>query len=118
MPLMPPAAAFAYLKIAHLATLLAEAQDLPKSDRGWIKCSALSTYNGPSVPGNFDTHSSQIINTNTFVLTCHGLTQSLTDEYIRGIVAKDSIRGKNRFQLGLFARVFSGNAMTNIFQMG
>ena len=93
-----------YLKIAHLAALLAEVQDLPKSDRGWIKCSALSTYNGPSVPGNFDTHSGQVVNTNTFVLTCSGLTQSLTDEYIKGLVAKDNMRGRNRFQLGLFAQ--------------
>ena len=39
-----------YLKIAHLAALVSEAQDLPNP--GWIKCSTLSTYNGPSIPGS------------------------------------------------------------------
>ena len=48
------------------------------------------------------THTGEIVNTNTFVLTCHGLTQSLTDGFICGMVAKDNLRGKNRFQLGLF----------------
>ena len=41
------------LKTAHLAALLSEAQDLLKSPKGWIKCSALCAYNGPSIPGNF-----------------------------------------------------------------
>ena len=38
------------MNIAHLATLLAEVQDLPKSARGWIKCSTLSTWSKVS-PG-------------------------------------------------------------------
>ena len=92
-----------YLKIAHLAALLSEAQDLPKSPKGWIKCAALYAYNGPSIPGNFDTHTGEIVNTNTFTLTSQGLTQALTDDFIRGIVAKDNLRGRNRFQLGMFA---------------
>ena len=50
-----------YLKIAHLAALLSEAQDLPKSAAGWIKCSALRSYNGPSIPGNCDTHTGEIV---------------------------------------------------------
>ena len=91
------------LKTAHLAALLSEAQDLPKSPKGWIKCSALCAYNGPSIPGNFDTHTGEIINTNTFTLSSQGLTQALTDEFICGMVSKDNIRGRNRFQLGRFA---------------
>ena len=73
-------------KTAHLAALLSEAQDLPKSPTGWIKCSALCAYNGPSIPGNFDTHTGEIINTNTFTLSSQGLTQALTDEFICGMV--------------------------------
>ena len=90
-------------KTAHLAALLSEAQDLPKSPKGWIKCSALCAYNGPSIPGNFDTHTGEIINTNTFTLSSQGLTQALTDEFICGMVSKDNIRGRNRFQLCRFA---------------
>ena len=50
-----------------------------------------------------DTHTGEIINTNTFTLSSQGLTQALTDEFICGMVSKDNIRGRNRFQLGRFA---------------
>ena len=42
------------------------------------------------------THTGEIVNANTFTLVCHGLTQALN-------VAKDNLRGRNRFQLGTFA---------------
>ncbi len=41
------------MKLAHLANLLANATDLPASDLGWVKCTTLSSYDGPGVPGNF-----------------------------------------------------------------
>ena len=49
------------MKLANLAGLLAGATDLPASDLGWVKCSTLSSYDGPGVPGNFDTHLNQIV---------------------------------------------------------
>ena len=52
--------AISNFKTAHLAALLSEAQDLPKSPKGWIKCSALCAYNGPSIPGNFDIHTGDL----------------------------------------------------------
>ena len=55
---------------------------------------------GSSAP---PTHTGEIINTNTFTLSSQGLTQALTDEFICGMVSKDNIRGRNRFQLGRFA---------------
>ena len=78
-------------------------QDLARSPSGWIKTSALIAYNGPSIPGNFDTHSGEIVNTSTFLLKVHGLSQPLTDEYIKGLVSKDNLRGPKRFILGLYA---------------
>ena len=106
-----------YSKIAHLAALLSEAQDLPKSAAGWIKCSALIAYNGPSILGNFDTHTGEIVNTNTFVLTCHSLTQPLTDEFIKGLVSKDNPRGRNRFELGLFAPGKTSNSTQLVIRL-
>ena len=59
-----------FAKISQLAVLLFEAQDLTRSSAGWIKTSALMDYNGPSIPGNFDTHThmGEIVNTSTFLL--------------------------------------------------
>ena len=74
-----------------------------RSPAGWIKCSSLIAYNGTSIPGNFDTHTGEVVDTNTFVLKCYGLTQPLTDEFIKGLVSKDNLRGKKRFLLGLYA---------------
>ena len=45
------------------------------------------------VPGNFV----------VFLLKVHGLSQPLTDEYIKGLVSKDNLRGPKRFILGLYA---------------
>ena len=48
---------------------------------------------------------------------CYGLTQSLTDEFIRGMVAKDNLRGKNRFQLGLFAPGKTSNSTQLVIRL-
>ena len=92
-----------YARISQLAVLIHDAQDLARSPSGWIKTSALIAYNGPGIPGNFDTHSGEIVNTSTFRLKVHGLSQPLTDEYIKGLVSKDNLRGPKRFLLGLYA---------------
>ena len=92
-----------HARISQLAVLIHDAQDLARSPSGWIKTSALIVYNGPSIPGNFDTHSGEIVNTSTFLLKVHGLSQPLTDEYIKGLVSKDNLRGPKRFILGLYA---------------
>ena len=92
-----------FARISQLAVLIHDAQDLARSPSGWIKTSALIAYNGPSIPGNFDTHSGEIVNTSTFLLKVHGLSQPLTDEYIKGLVSKDNLRGPKRFLLGLYA---------------
>ena len=92
-----------HARISQLAVLIHDAQDLARSPSGWIKTSALIAYNGPSIPGNFDTHSGEIVNTSTFLLKVHGLSQPLTDEYIKGLVSKDNLRGPKRFILGLYA---------------
>ena len=60
-------------------------------------------YNGPSIPGNFDTHSGEIVDSSTFLLKVHKLSQPLTDEYIKGLVSKDNLRGPKRFLLGLYS---------------
>ena len=90
------------MKLAHLACLVAEANDIPKSDLGWIKCTTLSSYDGPGVPGNFDTHLNQIVAKHSFTVTSNGLTHTLNDALIRGLVSRDNHRGLNRFQLGHF----------------
>ena len=92
-----------HARISQLAVLIHDAQDLARSPSGWIKTSALIAYNGPSIPGNFDTHSGEIVNTSTFLLKVHGLSQPLTDEYLKGLVSKDNLRGPKRFLLGLYA---------------
>ena len=92
-----------HARISQLAVLIHDAQDLARSPSGWIKTSALIAYNGPSIPGNFDTHSGEIVNTSTFLLKVHGLSQPLTDECIKGLVSKDDLRGPKRFILGLYA---------------
>ena len=89
-----------FARISQLAVLIHDAQDLARSPSGWIKTSALIAYNGPSIPGNFDTHSGEIVNTSTFLLKVHGLSQPLTDEYIKGLVSKDNLRGRNVSSLG------------------
>ena len=106
-----------YPRIAHLAVLLSEAQDLARSPVGWIKCSSLIAYNGPSIPGNFDTHTGEIVDTSTFVLKCHGLTQPLTDEFIKGLVSKDNLRGKKRFLLGLYAPGKTSNSTQLVIRL-
>ena len=90
-----------FAKISQLAVLLFEAQGLARSPAGWIKTSALIAYNGPSIPGNFDTHTGEIVDTSAFFLKTHKLSQPLTDEYIKGLVSKDNLRGPKRFLLGL-----------------
>ena len=92
-----------FAKISQLAVLIHDAQDLARSPSGWIKTSALIAYNGPSVPGNFDTPSGEIVDTSTFLLKVHKLSQPLTDEYIKGLVSKDNLRGPKRFLLGLYS---------------
>ena len=92
-----------FAKISQLAVLLFEAQDLARSPAGWIKTSALIAYNGPSIPGNFDTHTGEIVDTSTVLLKTHKLSQPLTDEKIKGLVSKDNLRGPKRFLLGLYA---------------
>ena len=67
-----------HARISQLAVLIHDAQDLARSPSGWIKTSALIAYNGPSIPGNFDTHSGEIVNTSTFLLKVHGLSQPQT----------------------------------------
>ena len=89
------------MKLAHLACLLAEANDIPKSDLGWIKCTTLSSYDGPGVSGNFDTHLNQIVAKHSFTVTSNGLTHTLNDTLIRGLVSRDNHR-LNRFQPGHF----------------
>ena len=85
-----------YARISQLAVLIHDAQDIARSPSGWIKTSALIAYNGPSIPGNFDTHSGEIVNTSTFLLKVHGLSQPLTDEYIKGL-ATHSMHLANEF---------------------
>ena len=47
--------------MANLASLLATADDLPKSPKGWITAAILPTYAGKGVPGNFDTNTQEIV---------------------------------------------------------
>ena len=54
-----------HARISQLAVLIHDAQDLAPSPSSWIKTSALIAYNGPSIPGNFNTHSGEIVNTST-----------------------------------------------------
>ena len=89
------------MKLANLAGLLAGATDLPASNLGWVKCSTLSAYDGPGVPGNFDTHLNQIVAKHSFTAS-NGLTHTLNDALLRGLVSRDNHRGYNRFQLGHF----------------
>ena len=46
------------------------------------------------------THTGEIVNTSTFLLKTHNLSQPLTDEFIKGLVSKDNLRGTKRFLLG------------------
>ena len=47
--------------VAHLASLLATADDLPKSPKGWIKVSIPPTHTGKDVPGNSDGNTQKIV---------------------------------------------------------
>ena len=68
---------------------------MPKSDLGWIKCTTLGSYDGPGV--HFDTDLNQIVAKHSFSVTSNGLTHTLNDALIRGLVSRDNHRGSTVF---------------------
>ena len=87
-------------KIDHLVSLLTQADDLPRSRKGWIHLSALKRYDGPAVPGNQDPHTNTILHNRTFTLSRSGSSIPLDDAALFNTVAFDNRRCKFRLTLG------------------
>ena len=87
-------------KIDHLVSLLTQADDLPRSRKGWIHLSALKRYDGPAVPGNQDPHTNTILHNRTFALSRGGSSIPLDDAALYNLVAFDNRRRKYRLTLG------------------
>ena len=87
-------------KIDHLVSLLTQADDLPRSRKGWIHLSALKRYDGPAVPGNQDPHTNTILHNRTFALSRGGSSIPLDDAALYNMVAFDNRRRKYRLTLG------------------
>ena len=87
-------------KIDHLVSLLTQADDLPRSRKGWIHLSALKRYDGPAVPANQDPHTNTILHNRTFALSRGGSSIPLDDAALYNLVAFDNRRRKYRLTLG------------------
>ena len=88
--------------VANLASLLATADDLPKSPKGWIKVAILPTYAGKGVPGNFDTNTQEIVNNSVLTVASYGVHKPLSENLIAALVAFDNRKHRMRFDLGHF----------------
>ena len=88
--------------VANLASLLATADDLPKSPKGWIKAAILPTYAGKGVPGNFDTNTQEIVSNGVLTVASYGVHKPLSDNLIAALVAFDNREQRMRFDLGHF----------------
>ena len=86
--------------MANLASLLATADDLPKSPKGWIKVAILPTYAGKGVPGNFDTNTQEIVSNRVLTVASYGVHKPLNENLIAALVAFDNRRRRMRFDLG------------------
>ena len=73
--------------VANLASLLATADDLPKSPKGWIKVAILPTYAGKGVPGNFDTNTQEIVSNGVLTVSSYGVHKPLNENLIAALVA-------------------------------
>ena len=88
--------------VANLASLLATADDLPKSPKGWIKAAILPTYAGKGVPGNFDTNTQEIVSNGVLTVASYGVHKPLSENLIAALVAFDNRKHRMRFDLGHF----------------
>ena len=88
--------------VANLASLLATADDIPTSQKGWIKVSILPTYAGKGVPGNFHTTTQEIVNNCVLTVVSRGVHKPLTENLIVALVAFDNRKQRMRFDLGHF----------------
>ena len=86
--------------MANLASLLATADDLPKSPKGWIKVAILPTYAGKGVPGNFDTNTQEIVSNRVLTVASYGVHKPLNENLIAALVPFDNRRRRMRFDLG------------------
>ena len=68
--------------VANLASLLATADDLPKSPKGWIKAAILPTYAGKGVPGNFDPNTQEIVSNGVLTVASYGVHKLLSENLI------------------------------------
>ena len=91
--------------VANLASLLATADDLPKSPKGWIKAAILPTYAGKGVPGNFDTNTQEIVSNGVLTVASYGVHKPLSENLIAALVAFDNRKHRMRFDLGHFTPV-------------
>lgn len=81
--------------VAHLASLLATADDLPKSRKAWI-------YTGKGVRGNYDSKTQEIAATGFLTVVSRGVHKPLTENLIVALVAFDNRKRRHRFDLGHF----------------
>ena len=88
--------------VANLASLLATADDLPNSPKGWIKVAILPTYAGKGVPGNFDTNTQEIVRNGVLTVASYGVHKPLNENLIAALVAFDNRKRRMRFDLGHF----------------
>ena len=86
--------------VANLASLLANADDLPKSPKGWIKVAILPTYAGKGVPGNFDSNTQEIVSTGVLTVVSYGIHKPLSENLIAALVAFDNRKRRMRFDIG------------------
>ena len=88
--------------VANLASLLATADDLPKSPKGWIKVA----FAGKGVPGNFDTNTQEIVNNSVLTVASYGVHKPLSENLIAAL-AFDNRKHRMRFDLGKSERVIN-----------
>ena len=93
-----------YAAEARLASLLATADDLPKSPKGWIKAAILPTYAGKGVPRNFDTNTQEIVSNGVLTVASHGVHKPLSENLIAALVAFGNRKHRMRFDLGVKVR--------------
>ena len=86
--------------MANLASLLATADDPPKSPQGWIKAAILPTYAGKGVPGNFDTNTQEIVSNGVLTVASYGVHKPLSENLIAALVAFDNRKHRMRFHTG------------------
>ena len=88
--------------VANLASLLANADDIPKSPKGWIKVAILPTYAGKGVPGNFDSNTQEIVSNGVLTVVSYGIHKPLSENLIAALVAFDNRKRRMRFDIGHF----------------